>query len=102
MATTKTKGTNSKIKELKGVEDVRPEKINEEELKAIQEIVNNINRAQIEIGSLEVKKHALVHHVNGIQEDLGKLQKELEDNYGTVDINIQDGIIKYADVKADS
>ena len=81
----------------------RPEKINEEELKGIQEVVNNINRAQIEIGSLEVKKHALVHHVSTIQEDLGHLQKELESKYGTVDINIQDGVIKYVeDVKANS
>ena len=91
--------TKEKIVDLKS----RPEKINEEELKGIQEVVNNINRAQIEIGSLEVKKHALVHHVSTIQEDLGKLQKELESKYGTVDINIQDGVIKYVeDVKANS
>mgnify|MGYP003636550349 CR=1 FL=1 len=91
--------TKEKIVDLKS----RPEKINEEELKGIQEVVNNINRAQIEIGSLEVKKHALVHHVSTIQEDLGQLQKELESKYGTVDINIQDGVIKYVeDVKANS
>tara|TARA_R110002126_G_scaffold107861_8_gene243573 strand:- start:198 stop:509 length:312 start_codon:yes stop_codon:yes gene_type:complete len=103
MATTKTKGTNSKIKELKGVEDAKPVSISEEQLVRVQEIVNNLNRAQIEIGSMEVKKHALTHQVNSMQEGLGKLQEELNKEYGTVDINIQDGTINYqVDVEADS
>ena len=40
-----------------------------------------------------------MHQINGIQEELGKLQTELEKEYGTVDINIQDGTINY-DVEA--
>ena len=35
------KGTTAKIKELKGI---KPEKVNEEELKAIQALVSNINQ----------------------------------------------------------
>jgi FtsZ-binding cell division protein ZapB len=101
MATTKTKGTNSKIKELKGVEDARPVSISEEQLKKVQELVNSINRAQMEIGSNEVKKHGLMHQVSGIQEKLNEVQAELKEQYGTVDININDGMINY-DVKADS
>ena len=92
------KGTNAKIKELKGV---KPEKITDEQLKNVQETVNTINRAQMEVGSMELKKHALVHQINGVQEKLNLLQTELEKEYGTVDINIQDGTINY-DVKADS
>ena len=42
MATTKTKGTNSKIKELKGV---KPEKVTDEQLKKVQDTVNNMNRS---------------------------------------------------------
>jgi FtsZ-binding cell division protein ZapB len=101
MATTKTKGTNSKIKELKSVEDARPVSISEEQLKKVQELVNSINRAQMEIGSNEVKKHGLMHQVSGIQEKLNEVQAELKEQYGTVDININDGMINY-DVKADS
>jgi FtsZ-binding cell division protein ZapB len=101
MATTKTKGTNSKIKELKGVEDARPVSISEEQLKKVQELVNSINRAQMEIGSNEVKKHGLMHQVSGVQEKLNEVQAELKEQYGTVDININDGMINY-DVKADS
>ena len=82
------------------VVDLKPTKITDEQLKSIQEVVSNINRGQIELGSMEVKKHNLMHQISGIQEELGKLQAELEKEYGTVDINIQDGTINY-DVEAD-
>ena len=57
--------------------------------------VNNLNRSQIEIGSMEVKKHELMHQVAGLREELTVLQGELEKDYGTFDINIQDGTINY-------
>ena len=40
MAISKTKGTNAKIKELKGV---KPEKVTDEQLKKVQDAINNIN-----------------------------------------------------------
>ena len=92
MATTKTKGTNSKIKELKGI---KPEKITEDQLKKVQDSVNNINRAQLEVGAMELKKHEIMHHIAGLRDALTVLQSEFEKEYGTFDINIQDGIINY-------
>jgi len=92
MATTKVKGTSRKIKELKGI---KPEKITDEQLSKVQETVNNINRAQLEIGSVELKKHELMHNIAGLREALTLLQKEFEKEYGTFDINIQDGKINY-------
>tara|TARA_R100000995_G_scaffold62989_1_gene32406 strand:- start:112 stop:399 length:288 start_codon:yes stop_codon:yes gene_type:complete len=86
------KNTSKKIKELKGV---KPEKINEEELNKVQSVINNINRAQLEIGSFETKKHNMLHHVSSLQEQLSKMQVEFKKNYGTDDINIQDGTINY-------
>ena len=100
MATTKTKGTNAKIKELKGI---KPEKITDEQLDKVQSTVNNINRAQLEIGSIELKKHEMMHQIAGLRDELTLLQGEFEKEYGTFDINIQDGTINYGDdVKADS
>lgn len=92
MATTKTKGTNAKIKELKGV---KPEKITDEQLKKVQDTVNSLNRSQLEIGSMEVKKHELMHNIAGLRDELTVLQGEFEKDYGTFDINIQDGVINY-------
>ena len=85
--------------------DLKPkaEKITTEELTKVQGIINNINRAQLEIGSMESKKHNLLHHISVSQEELGKMQVEFEKDYGTADINIQDGTINHPkeDVKTD-
>ena len=95
-----TKGTNAKIKELKGI---KQEKITDEQLTKVQEAVNNINRAQLEVGSLELKKHEMMHGIAGLREGLSSLQAEFEKDYGTFDIDIQDGTINYKkDVEADS
>ena len=92
MATTKTKGTNSKIKELKGV---KPEKITDEQLKKVQDTVSNINKTQLEIGNIEVKKHEMMHSIASFRDELAVLQVEFEKDYGTFDINSQDGMINY-------
>jgi len=85
--------------------DLKPkaEKITDEQLTKVQGVINNINRAQLEIGSMESKKHNLLHHISTAQEELGKMQVEFEKDYGTADINIQDGTINYpqGDVKTD-
>ena len=92
MATTKVKGTSKKIKELKGI---KPEKITEDQLKKVQNTVNSVNRIQLEIGNLEVKKHELMHGIAGLRDELTLLQNEFEKDYGTFDINIEDGTINY-------
>jgi len=94
MATSKVKGTNKKIKELKGI---KPEKITDEQLKKVQTAVDNINRTQLEIGNLEIKKHEMMHGVSGFRDQLSLLQKEFEKEYGTFDINIKDGTINYTE-----
>ena len=86
------KGTNAKIKELKGI---KPEKITDDQLKKVQDTVNSINRTQLEVGSLEVKKHELMHGIAGFRDELTLLQTEFDKEYGTFDVNIQDGTINY-------
>jgi len=94
------KNTSKKIKELKGV---KPEKITAEQLDKVQTNVNAMNRVQLEIGSMEVRKHEMMHNIAGLRDELTLLQGEFEKEYGTFDINIQDGTINYGDdVKANS
>jgi FtsZ-binding cell division protein ZapB len=92
MATSKVKGTSKKIKELKGI---KPEKITSEQLEKVQDTVNKINRTQLEIGSIETKKHELMHGIATYRDTLTKLQAEFEKEYGTFDIDIQTGVINY-------
>ena len=79
------------------VVDLKPkaEKITKEQLEKVQNSVNNINRVQLEIGSIELKKHELMHNVAGLRDEVVLLQSEFEKEYGTYDINIQDGTINY-------
>jgi len=95
-----TKKTNAKIKELKGI---KPEKITVEQLEKVQKAVSDINRVQIEVGSLEIKKHEMIHGMGQLRETLGELQDELQEEYGTIDVNINNGEINYEkDVEADT
>ena len=77
------------------VVDLKPEKITDEQLKKVQDLVNTINRGQLELGVMETRKHMLLHNVAGIQEQLTVIQSEFQEQYGTFDINIQDGTINY-------
>ena len=79
------------------VVDLKPEKITDEQLKKVQDTVNSINRSQLEVGSMEVKKHELMHNIAGLRDELLLLQKDFEKEYGTYDINIQDGTINYSE-----
>ena len=75
--------------------DLKPEKVTASQLEKIQTIVSNINKAQMEIGRLETSKHMISHQVVSLLDELRKIQDELEKDYGTVNINIEDGTIQY-------
>ena len=97
---TKTKGTNAKIKELKGI---KPSNVSKEHLDKMQSAVSEINSVYMELGRLSATNHNFLHELAGRQDKLTLLQEELKTEYGTDDINIQDGAINYGDdVKANS
>ena len=77
-------------------------KITDEQLEKVQTTVNEINKYQLEIGSIEVQKNQLVQHVGQLRVELSSLQVEFEKDYGTYDIDIATGTINYEDVKANS
>jgi len=66
-------------------------KLNEDELKSLQENVSKLNQVHIELGRLENQKHKILHQVNEIEALFDELQKNLEDKYGKVSINIDNG-----------
>ena len=83
------------------VVDLKPQNITDEQLKSIQEAVGPINNAQMELGRMATRKHSICHEIIELQKNLGEIQKELEKQYGTVNININTGEINY-DVEANS
>ena len=81
------------------VVDLKPTNVTEEQLKSIQEVVSQINQYNLEIGRIESRKHNLLHALSTTQETLSGIQNTLEEEYGTVNVNIETGEINY-DVEA--
>ena len=77
------------------VVDLKPTNITEDQLKSIQALIAPINQAQVELGRMETRKHAICHDFTELQKALQEKQTELEKEYGKVNINISDGRIDY-------
>ena len=75
--------------------DLKPEKISEEELTELRNVVSAINKLQFDIGTIEVQKHNALHALFEGNEKLTSIQANFKDKYNTDDINIQDGTIKH-------
>ena len=73
----------------------KPSKVTNEELNSLQELINNINRHHLQIGQLESNKHSTLHSLAGLNDELVLMRDKFKTTYGTDDINIADGSIKY-------
>ncbi|MGY9007990.1 MAG: hypothetical protein ACKVI2_05055 [Candidatus Pelagibacterales bacterium] len=66
-------------------------KITNDQLEVITKHQKDLNKSLTNIGFLETQKHSLLHEYAGIVDDIEKYKKELEDIYGAININIEDG-----------
>jgi|TARA_B100000900_G_scaffold175838_1_gene149189 Skp family chaperone for outer membrane proteins len=66
-------------------------KITEEELKNLQELVAKLNSASSQLGNIEMQKHQLLHASQTLQSDMAEMQKALQETYGKVSVNMEDG-----------
>ena len=98
MAKTKTKKEEVVVLD-KIVNDTKksekPEKIDEQELAQLQSSVKTIDQLTHEVGTIEVRKHALMKAMEQVQTRIEQTRVHLNTKYGTDNINIQDGVINY-------
>ena len=87
--------TKTKVKEEEIIDFSKPEKISKEHLEEVQRVVNGINRAQLDIGQMEVRKHSALHFIAERNDELVLLKDKFEQEYGTSDINLETGEITY-------
>jgi flagellar biosynthesis chaperone FliJ len=66
-------------------------KISTEQLEKLQNFVNALNNGVMQLGTIEKQKHELLHQVAQVEGELKGFQKELEDQYGKISINVKDG-----------
>ena len=76
-------------------------KITDEQLKGLQELIGQINNAQLSVGQLETQKAGMMAAIGDLQMKLKGMQDGLEEEYGKVSINIQDGSIKEMEDESD-
>ena len=75
-------------------------KIKEEELKLIQEQQKKLNELVHNIGLLESQKHGLLHEIAGANKEVEDYKEVLEAEYGTIEINLENGSYTKIDVES--
>ena len=66
-------------------------KLEKEEFDKIIDFQKKIRTMLQNMGVLESQKHAILHDLAGVNEDQEKLKKELEEKYGAINNNLEDG-----------
>jgi len=79
--------------------DLKPkaEKITDEQLNRLQTTIKTIEHFTNDVGRLEIQKNTILSNIRTHQGTIDILSKEFTEQYGTNDVNIQDGTIKYPD-----
>ena len=75
-------------------------KVTAEELKTIQEQQGKMNETINRIGVLETQKHHLLHEIALVNEEVEKTKKQLEDKYGSINVNVENGT--YSEIKEEA
>ena len=68
-------------------------KITEEQLKNINTQQNTLTSLLTKVGVIEVEKRNLTDYIKKVSEDIEQTKKELEEEYGSVNINLTTGEI---------
>tara|TARA_R110002153_G_scaffold195014_1_gene348363 strand:+ start:222 stop:488 length:267 start_codon:yes stop_codon:yes gene_type:complete len=66
-------------------------KITKEELQEIKEQQNSLQAILNDIGVIEVRKHEALHAQAVIYQEVEKTKKKLEEQYGSINIDMTDG-----------
>ena len=74
-------------------------KITKEELEKVVDFQNKLYKITTDIGVLESQKHAALHDLAGFNQEQEEYKKVLEDKYGSININLEDGT--YTDINKD-
>ena len=68
-------------------------KIKDEQLEELQGKLKMIDGIRLQVGTLENQKFAYLNQMAVVQQELNKMQNDLQEEYGKVSINITDGTI---------
>ena len=69
----------------------KPEKVTNDELNKIQNLISMSNKCQVDLGGMELQKHEMLHQVFLIKDQINLFREEMKKD----DIDIQSGVINY-------
>ncbi len=72
-------------------------KIEKEELETAKKQQEDLQKVILDIGVIETKKHAMLHQIAEINNSIEEFKKSLEEKYGHININLEDGT--YTEIK---
>tara|TARA_R100001224_G_scaffold76227_1_gene47087 strand:- start:191 stop:457 length:267 start_codon:yes stop_codon:yes gene_type:complete len=74
-------------------------KITEEQLEVLK--AQQVSKANIvtDIGVVEAQKHELLHALANVMDKQKELAKELEEQYGKINVNLEDGSYEVVEVE---
>jgi len=65
--------------------------ITEDQLKKIQDFQQDLNKLLNEVGFLEAQKTSVLSKFHEVNKETEDFKKELEKEYGSININLEDG-----------
>jgi hypothetical protein len=74
-------------------------KITDEQLKTLHKQQTALNSLLNNIGVAESQKHALLHELAGVNQNIEEFKIELEKEYGSININLETG--EYSKIEKD-
>jgi|TARA_B110000285_G_C14995279_1_gene548492 hypothetical protein len=74
-------------------------KIKEDQLEKVRAHQEKISKYLLDIGFIESKKHSLLHDLAEFNKEVELFKQELEQEYGSVNINLEDGT--FEEIKKD-
>ena len=66
-------------------------KIKKEQLETIQKQQQELNAKLQSLGYLDAHKHGILHDLAMLNKDIEEFKNKLEEEYGAVNINLEDG-----------
>ena len=73
----------------------KPDKLTENQLARLQGTIKTIDQLTQQVGEQEIRKYGLIKAMETVQQRVQALRQEFVKEYGTDNINIQDGTITY-------
>lgn len=72
-------------------EKSKNQKISDKHYNDLKSLLDDLSKAQSQIGVLETSKHEFLHEISVLKSKLSELQVELKKDYGDIIIDVSDG-----------